>query len=81
MAGAGELPLLVAPTVANVKMYHVLIDGGAGLNLLSSGAFKELQLPMSQLTPSKPFSGVSPHPIMPYGSICLPVTFGKSENY
>ena len=54
MAGAGELPLLVAPTITNVKMYHVLIDGGAGLNLLSSGAFKELQLPMSQLTPSKP---------------------------
>jgi hypothetical protein len=35
MAGAGQLPLLVSPTIANIKLYHVLIDGGAALNLIS----------------------------------------------
>jgi hypothetical protein len=29
MAGAGQLPLLVSLTISNVKLYHVLIDGGA----------------------------------------------------
>jgi hypothetical protein len=27
MASAGQLPLLVSPTISNVKLYHVLIDG------------------------------------------------------
>jgi hypothetical protein len=42
MAGAGQLPLLVSPTISNVKLYHVLIDGGAALNLISLAAFKKL---------------------------------------
>jgi hypothetical protein len=42
MAGAGQLPLLVSPTIANIKLYHVLIDGGAALNLISLAAFKKL---------------------------------------
>jgi hypothetical protein len=29
MAGTGQLLLLVSPTMSNVKLYHVLIDGGA----------------------------------------------------
>jgi hypothetical protein len=46
MAGVGQLPLLVSPTIANIKLYHVLIDGGATLNLISLTAFKKLQIPM-----------------------------------
>jgi hypothetical protein len=42
MAGAGQLQLLVSPTISNVKLYHVLIDGGAALNLISLAAFKKL---------------------------------------
>jgi hypothetical protein len=42
MAGAGQLPLLVSPTISNVKLYHVLIDRGATLNLISLVAFKKL---------------------------------------
>jgi hypothetical protein len=45
MAGAGQLPLLVSPIISNVKLYHVLIDGGAALNL-NLAAFKKLQIPM-----------------------------------
>jgi hypothetical protein len=46
MAGSGQLPLLVSPTISNVKLYHVLIDGGAALNLISLVALK---IPMGKL--------------------------------
>jgi hypothetical protein len=39
MAGAGQLPLVVSPTIANVRLYHILIDGGAALNLNSLTTF------------------------------------------
>ena len=81
MAGAGVLPLVTAPVISNVRLYHVLIDGGAGLNVISYAAFKQLQIPESKLTPSRPFSGVGPHPVFPLGSIALPVTFGTEGNF
>jgi hypothetical protein len=58
MAGAGVLPLITAPVVANMRLHHVLIDGGAGLNVISHAAFRQLQVPRSWLGPSRPFSGV-----------------------
>jgi hypothetical protein len=81
MAGAGILPLITAPVIANMKLHHVLIDGGAGLNVISHAAFKKLQIPGSRLGPSRPFSGVGPQPVYPLGSIALPVTFGTEENF
>jgi hypothetical protein len=56
MAGAGVLPLVTAPTIANVRLHHMLIDGGAGLSIISYAAFKHLQIPESKLAPSRPFS-------------------------
>jgi hypothetical protein len=81
MTGAGQLPLLVSPTISNVKLYHVLIDGGATLNLISLAAFKKLQIPMGKLQPSRPFSGVGLVSVTPRGCISLPVTFGTAENF
>jgi hypothetical protein len=49
MADVGQLSLLVSTTISNVKLYHVLIDGGAALNLISFAAFKKLQIPMEKL--------------------------------
>jgi hypothetical protein len=51
MASAGQLLLLVSPTISNVKLYHVLIDGGATLNLISLASFKKLQISMGKLHP------------------------------
>jgi hypothetical protein len=62
-------------------LHHVLIDGGAGLNVISHAAFKQLQIPGSRLGPSRPFSRVGPQPVYPIGSIALPVTFGTKENF
>jgi hypothetical protein len=81
MAGAGVLPLITAPIIANMRLHHVLIDGGANLNVISHAAFKQLQIPWSRLGPSHPFSGVGPQPMYPLGSIALPVTFGTKENF
>jgi hypothetical protein len=80
MTGVGQLPLLVSPTIINIKLYHILIDGGAALNLISLAAFKKLQILMSKLQPSRPFFGVGPVPVIPHGCISLSVTFGTSEN-
>jgi hypothetical protein len=81
MAGAGVLPLITAPVVANMRLHHVLIDGGACLNVISHAAFRQLQVPGSRLGPSRPFSGVGPQLVYPLGSITLPITFGTEENF
>jgi hypothetical protein len=60
MAGADILPLITAPVITNMRLHHVLIDDGAGLNVISHDAFKQLQIPGSRLGPSRPFSGVGP---------------------
>jgi hypothetical protein len=41
-AGAGVLPIITAPVIDNIRLYHVLVDGGAGLNVISYAAFKHL---------------------------------------
>ena len=71
MAGAEQLPLLVSPTIVNIKLYHVLINGGATLNLISLSAFKKLQILMSKLQPSCPFSGVGSISVIARGCISL----------
>jgi hypothetical protein len=81
MAGAGVLPLITARVIANMRLHHVLIDGGADLNVISHAAFKQLQIPGSRLGPSRPFSRVGPQPVYPLGSIVLPVTFGTEEDF
>jgi hypothetical protein len=81
MAGAGVLPLITAPVVANMRLHHVLIDGGTGLNVISHAAFRQLQVLGSRLGPSRPFFGVGPQPVYPLRSITLPVTFGTEENF
>jgi hypothetical protein len=81
MAGACILPLITAPAIANMKLHHVLIDGGVGLNVISHAAFKHMQIPGSRLGPSRPFSEVGPQLVYPLGSIALPVTFGTEENF
>jgi hypothetical protein len=80
MAGAGVLSLITAPVIANMRLHHVLIDGGAGLNVISHAVFKQLQILGSRLGPSRPFSGVGPQLVYPLGSIALAVTFGTEEN-
>ena len=50
--------MLCTPTVCHVAITSTLIDGGAGLNMLSAKAFGLLHMPPNRLCPTKPFSGV-----------------------
>jgi hypothetical protein len=81
MVSARQLLLLISPTIANIRLYHILVDGGAALNLISLAAFKKLQILISKPTPSCPFSEVGLESVMPHSSISLSVTFGTPENY
>ena len=43
--------MLCSPIISNVLVTKTLIDGGAGLNVLSVETFNNLQVPYSQLQP------------------------------
>ena len=66
-AGSGMLLMLYTPTICNVAVTKTLIDGGAGLNMLSAEAFSLLHVPLQRLRPSKPFFGVGGGSTSPLG--------------
>jgi hypothetical protein len=62
----------------------VLIDGGAGLNIIFSETLRKMGLDFAGLiTPTGiPFYGIVPSKAaMPLGQITLPVMFGTQANY
>ena len=70
--------MLVSPTIRNLKVTKVLVDGGAGLNLVSPAVIKKLQIPDGDLEETGTFQGVNAGRSQPKGKITLPVTFGAS---
>ena len=44
-------PLICTPTINNVSVARTLVDGGAGVHLLTIQAFVKLQVPFDRLTP------------------------------
>ena len=54
-AGVGKLPLVVSSTINNVKVTKMLVDGGAGLNLISTKLLRQLQIPAGRLRPTGTF--------------------------
>ena len=74
----------MGPTIAGVAVTKVLIDGGAGLNIIFADTLKGMNLDCEGLmTPtSTPFYGIVPgRAAMPLGQITLPVTFGTPDKY
>ena len=45
----GCLPLLVSPTIRNLKVTKMLVHGGAGLNLISPRVISKLQIAEEEL--------------------------------
>lgn len=80
-ATAGVLPMLCSPVISNVQVTRILIDGGAGLNVLSAEMSDNLQVPYDQLQLTKPFSEVTDGSTTPIGQVRLPVTFGQRNSY
>ena len=73
--------MLCTPTICQVAVTRTLIDGGAGLNVLSVEAFSLLHMPLERLQPSRPFSGVGAVSTASLGQIRLLVTFGTYDNF
>jgi hypothetical protein len=77
----GTILLLCTPTIDNIAINRTLIDGGAGLNIISIEFFEKMQVPYHRLMPTRPFFGVTEGSTTPIGQVCLPVTFGTRDNY
>jgi hypothetical protein len=77
----GCLPLLVSPIIHNLNVSKMLVDGGAGLNLISPDVIKKLQIPDGDLKETGTFQGINLGRSKPKGKITLPVTFGSELNY
>jgi hypothetical protein len=76
--------LVLDPTIAGMTVTRVLIDGGAGLNIIFSETLKKMGLDFAGLiTPTGiPFYGIVPgKAAMPLRQITLPVMFGTQANY
>jgi hypothetical protein len=67
--------------ICNLGVGRVLIDGEAGLNLLSPEVFHKMQIEERKLLPSMPFYGVTDGKMIPLGQIELPVMFGERDNF
>ena len=72
---------MVSPTIRNLKVTKMLVDGRAGLNLISSAVIKKLQIPDSELEETGSFQGINPGRSKPKGKVTLPVTFGGELNF
>jgi hypothetical protein len=81
----GRFPLVLKPVVVGSKLNKIVIDGGSGLNVLSTKTLKKMKLDITHmLTKStSPFYDIVPgNAAIPLGSVVLPVTFGESrDNY
>ncbi len=81
LARGGKLALVVSPTIHNVRMKRVLVDGGASLSIISPAAFNALKAPGMKLQPLLPIIGVTPGHTWPLGQVELLVTFSDSTNF
>ena len=72
---------MVSPTIRNLKVTKMLVDGGAGLNLISPAVIEKLQIPDEDLEETGTFQGVNPGRSQPKGKVTLPVTFGSNLNF
>ena len=72
---------MVSPTIRNLKVTKKLVDGWAGLNLISPVVIKRLQIPDGDLEETGTFQGVNPGRSQPKGKVMLPVSFGGELNY
>nr|AAV43832.1 putative polyprotein [Oryza sativa Japonica Group] len=60
LAWGGKLALVISRTIHNIKMKCPLVNGGAGLSIISPAAFDALKSPGMKLQPYLPIIGVTP---------------------
>ncbi|XP_066160366.1 uncharacterized protein [Oryza sativa Japonica Group] len=77
LARGGKLALVVSPTIHNVRMKRILVDGGASLSIIFPAVFDALKPPGMKLQPSLPIIGVTPGHTWPLGHVELPACVGE----
>ena len=77
----GAISLICTPTISGIAVSRTLIDGGAGLNVISVETFEKMRIPRERLTATRPFVGATNGTTIPLGRVRLPVTFGTRQNY
>ncbi|XP_058111220.1 uncharacterized protein LOC131254244 [Magnolia sinica] len=70
--------LVVTMTIANHKVYCILVDTGSSADTMYSEAFERMGIPRSHLKPMKtPLHGFAGERVISEGAISLPVTVGE----
>jgi hypothetical protein len=80
----GHYPVVLDPTISGMTVTKVLINGGAGLNIIILETLRKMGLEFTgMITPtSVPFSRIVPSKAaMPLRQIALSVTFRTPSNY
>ena len=77
----GAIPLICTRTISGAAVSKTLIDGGAGLNVISIETFEKLRIPRERLMATRPFVGATDGITTPLGRVRFPVTFGMRQNY
>jgi hypothetical protein len=84
IGNAGHYPLILDLTIAGMTVTKVLINGGAGLNIIFSDTLRKMELEFARMIipTSVHFYRIVPDKAtIPLGQITLPVTFGTPTNY
>ncbi|XP_058106332.1 uncharacterized protein LOC131249544 [Magnolia sinica] len=72
--------LVVAMTIANEKVFHILVDSGSSANVIYSEAFERMGIDRSRLRPvNTPLHGFVGDKVISEGAISLPVTAGEGQ--
>jgi hypothetical protein len=79
----GRYPLVVDPTIGNVRLTKVLMDGGSSLNIIYAETLGLLRIDLPSVrTGAAPFHGIVPGKrVHPLGQLDLPVCFGTPSNF
>ncbi|XP_058099749.1 uncharacterized protein LOC131244106 [Magnolia sinica] len=73
--------LVIIVTIANYKIYHILVDIVSSADVIYSEAFERIEIPRSCLRPVKtPLYGFTGKRVISEGVISLPVTAGEGQH-
>ncbi|XP_058099899.1 uncharacterized protein LOC131244282 [Magnolia sinica] len=76
-----ENVLVVAMTIANHKVFRILVDTGSSVDIIYSEAFKRMRIDRSYLRPMKtPLHDFAEDKVISKGAISLPVTAGEGQH-
>ncbi|GAU33472.1 hypothetical protein TSUD_158540 [Trifolium subterraneum] len=76
-----QIPLLVRAKMTNFDVRRILVDQGSSCDIMYSGLFKVLQLPVDNLVPyvGSDLQGFNGSTTKPWGYLNLIVTFGENK--